>query len=280
MVKKHGFAGFPFFKNFRPAFSAFSATCIGASHLKEGKPCQDYSACWVSANNDQSGFAIAAVADGHGGEPHFRSDRGAVFAVETAIERIKEFVMFNNSSLCEADQYLIMLEKSIIVSWHEKIANDARSDPLDGDLHSPYGTTLIATALTKHYWFAIQIGDGKCVVFNNDKSISQPVTWDERCFLNRTTSLCDEKASGMFRHFYSEETPLAIFLGSDGIDDTFPMNENEKHLGSFYQSIFDNFVEEGLKKGEKQMKQMLPLFTKKGSGDDVSIAGIIRGIKW
>jgi len=64
---------------------AFSATRIGASHLKMGKPCQDYSAHLISDK-----VAIAIVADGHGGESYYRSDRGAQFAVETALKCIKE----------------------------------------------------------------------------------------------------------------------------------------------------------------------------------------------
>jgi len=254
--------------------SAFNATSIGASHIKENKSCQDYSLCWTDGKT-----AIAAIADGHGADVHFRSDRGSRFAVEASIQCIKEFILQHNFALPNPTVLLCALEKSIIAEWHEKVADDVRGDAIDGDSFSPYGTTLMAAALTPLYWFAIQIGDGKCVAFGMDSFISQPVPWDERCFLNRTTSLCDGDAGSLFRHFYSETLPRAVFLGSDGIDDSFPVNENEKHLARFYLSIYDNFVREGLKNGETQLREMLPLFTQKGSGDDVSVAGIIRNIK-
>ena len=275
MVKKYLAAKIPFKWKGKSAFSSFNATCIGASHLKEKKTCQDN-----SANLSLPAFSIIAVADGHGGEEYFRSDRGARFAVESAMKCIERFLLINDNLLNNTDESLKALEASILISWHEKILNDIKKNPVKfeqkrRDFFSPYGTTLIAAALTRFNWFAIQIGDGKCVVINNDKSVSQPVPWDERCFLNRTTSLCDEYAGGNFRHFYSKEKPLAIFLGSDGIDDTFPVNKNEEHLASFYQSVYENFKKEGFKKGEKQLRKMLPLFTQKGSGDDVSIAGII-----
>jgi len=254
--------------------SAFSATSTGASHIKTNKPCQDYSLCWTTGK-----IAIAALADGHGADVHFRSDRGSRFAAEAAIQCLKEFVLQNKRALPDPATLLSALEKSIIAAWYEKIADDMRGDAIDGDAFIPYGTTLLAAAATERYWFAIQIGDGKCVVFNADNSITQPVPWDDRCFLCRTTSLCDEDAAGLFRHFYGETLPLAIFLGSDGIDDSFPVKDNEEHLARFYLEVYRNFVKEGLRKGSSQLREMLPLLTQKGSGDDVSIAGIIRNIK-
>jgi hypothetical protein len=260
-------------------YYAFNASCIGASHIGEGKPCQDYSLCHAERKT-----AIAAVADGHGADIHFRSGRGARFAAETAFRCIGEFVKVKTSPLRDPYVLLSALEKSIVAAWYEKIVHDIKKDPFEAitngiGILEPYGTTLIAAAVTEHYWFAIHIGDGKCVVINEDNEAYQPVPWDERCFLTQTTSLCDEAAGDLFRHFYSETLPSAVFLGSDGIDDSFPVNENEKHLARFYLSIYENFVREGLRNGEAQLREMLPRFTKKGSGDDVSIAGIIRSIK-
>ena len=253
----------------------FSATCIGESHLKMEIPCQDFSS---HLNNGQ--FVIISVADGHGSEEHYRSDRGSRFAVEAALQCAKDVVFTNKTRLKNPGTALEALEKSIITLWYEKIAENIRGDPLSSGVnsgdYSPYGTTLLAAAMTEYYWFAVQIGDGKCVCLREGSSI-QPVPWDEKCFLNRTTSLCDENAASLFRHYYSETLPDAIFLGSDGIDDSFPINKNEEHLERFYKSVYNNFKSEGRQNGEIQLRDMLPLLTKKGSGDDVSIAGIIRG---
>jgi hypothetical protein len=259
--------------------AAFSATCIGASHLKTKTPCQDYSASWASGQT-----AVAAVADGHGNEAHFRSDRGSRFAVDAAIHCIKEFVAQQKGALSDPSAALTILEKSIIAAWHEKIICDIKANPynvdiIDGNMIDPYGTTLLAAAITEHYWFAIHIGDGKCVVIDEAYTISQPVPWDDRCFLFETTSLCDEDAIRLFRHYYDETLPLAIFLGSDGVDDSFPINGNEEYLGNFYYSLLMNFADEGLKKGKEELQEVLPLLTEKGSGDDISIAGIIRSTK-
>lgn len=276
MVIMQNLLSLPFFKKKKFSFNAINATCIGASHLKENKPCQDFSACILRPD-----YSIVAVADGHGGEKHFRSDKGARFAVDAAITCIENLILTNDILISIQENSIINFENIITTLWRKLILEDIKQDPYKDkqiveDYFTPYGTTLIAAALTKNYWFAVQIGDGKCVVINTDKSISQPIPWDERCFLNQTTSLCDKDTSKNFRHFYSEEKPLAIFLGTDGIDNTFPINNNEEHLAAFYQRVYENFKKEGIKRGKKQLKKMLPLFSKKGSSDDVSIAGIIK----
>jgi len=261
-------------------FSVFAACSPGTSHIKTGKQCQDVSLCFESDEK----ILVIAVADGHGSQEYFRSRRGACIAVTEAVKRIYNFLKTNidcGEGINPQISYNVLkkIEKSIIDGWREEVAEDLRQDPVDGGTVAIYGTTLLAAAVTKNYWFALQIGDGKCVVINEDNSVTQPVPWDDRCFLNRTTSLCDENAPELFRHYFSETLPLAVFLGSDGIDDSFPINKNEMYLANFYTSVYRNFLDEGLQEGKIQLQEMLPKLTQKGSGDDVSIAGIIRGVK-
>ena len=42
----------------------FNVTKMGASHVKSGKPCQDYSLSWESEDKQ---VQVAIVCDGHGG---------------------------------------------------------------------------------------------------------------------------------------------------------------------------------------------------------------------
>lgn len=67
----------------------FSSTRQGSSHIKSGKPCQDYSLDWHS---DDGGKYVAIVCDGHGGSTYVRSERGARLAAEIALRNIKESV--------------------------------------------------------------------------------------------------------------------------------------------------------------------------------------------
>ena len=147
-----------------------------------------------------------------------------------------------------------------------------------------YGTTLIAAAITPHYWFGFHIGDGRFTVLYPDKG-EQPVPWDEKCFLNATTSICDgdilerDKGVRSFLSFHTEnEPPLAIFLCTDGIDDNYPVDEkeNKTQLIRLYRTISLTFVDDGYESTCVQLKDLINQFATKGKGDDTSIGCIIN----
>lgn len=62
---------------------------MGASHVKNNKPCQDYSLSWHS---DDNRVQVAIVCDGHGGDTYVRSDRGSRLAAEIALRNIRNAV--------------------------------------------------------------------------------------------------------------------------------------------------------------------------------------------
>ncbi|MDR0551609.1 MAG: protein phosphatase 2C domain-containing protein, partial [Spirochaetaceae bacterium] len=143
-----------------------------------------------------------------------------------------------------------------------------------------YGATLIAAAITAHYWFGIHIGDGRLTALYADGSYGQPVPWDERCYLNVTTSICDDDAVDTARCYFSYHTkkappPVAVFLCSDGVDDNYPVDGNERHLFKLYRTIALTFAEEGFYSTCKQLKDLANSFATKGKGDDTSIAGFV-----
>ena len=67
----------------------FNVTRMGASHVKSGKPCQDYSLSWQS---DDKTVQVAIVCDGHGGDTYVRSDVGSKLAAEIALSNIRNFI--------------------------------------------------------------------------------------------------------------------------------------------------------------------------------------------
>lgn len=75
-----------------------------------------------------------------------------------------------------------------------------------------------------------------------------------------------------FRFFVTAERPSAVFCGSDGIDDSYA---NVEEMYALYRSILKIFVEHGIDVGKSEIKEYLPVLTKRGSGDDVSIALIM-----
>jgi hypothetical protein len=147
----------------------------------------------------------------------------------------------------------------------------------DENVFVAYGCTLIAVAAAGPYWFGVQIGDGKCIALEEGGGFSEPIPWDEDCQFNVTTSLCEENAPELFRYFVSIGLPEALFIGTDGVDTSFQLEENGEKIASMYRIILDNFKGEGFEKGCRQLEDFLPVLTGRGSGDDVSIAGILFG---
>jgi hypothetical protein len=295
--------------NGKKAYRSFACSVPGASHIKQNRPSQDY-----ALGHKEGSLHIAAAADGHGSESHFLSGRGARFACECALGHLREFIRASGrheENFKELTTAIVRdWKKTVTGDWNNYVENlafesaglekggdwrpyyaalnpgyddEAWIKALDDPIRA-YGTTLIAAALIEPgprnsgFWFGLQIGDGKCMTLGKDGEAAQPIPWDERCCLNVTTSICDSDAADRFRHFYSgtdADLPAAVFIGTDGVDSSYPVHENEKHLAGLYQTIYGNFIREGFDKGEQQLKSFLPLFSEKGSGDDVSIAGII-----
>ena len=265
-------------------FKAFHMSERGESHLHDGRVCQDSSASF----SDECG-TVAVVSDGHGGCDYVRSQIGSAMACEAAVKNIRR--LFENISpeafLAEPDMMLIQLEAAIINDWNESVRSHYEANPFTEEeldcvsekagasyrsghrIERAYGATLIAAAVTRDYWFGIQIGDGKCAAFDEAGSCTQPIPWDEKCFLNKTTSICGSDALRDFRHFYSEKIPTAVFMGSDGIDDSF---KNEEDMYDFYKTILYAFSISDYTQAVDELKAYLPRLSKEGSADDVSIA--------
>ena len=287
---------------------SYSFSCQGESHKVDNKPCQDAS---FSAVYDD-GLAMAIVCDGHGGERYFRSDVGSRMATEVICESVKTFVenidkeMFIGKPFTaeEAitseevvkkqtpiDKAFRQLFSSIIYQWNQKIADHAANTAISeweqehvpqkylDELHTSetfeklYGCTLMVYVQTSDYWFAFHLGDGKCISFQEDPLWIMPIPWDERCFLNKTTSLCDSNAINEFRYCYEGDGhyPWAIFLGSDGMDDSFGEDPN---LVNFYIQVVKMLVTEGREPTIASIDSDLPQLSKIGSKDDMSVAFI------
>ena len=274
---------------------SFDSRCQGESHKATEKPCQDYS---FSKTTEK--LSIAIVSDGHGGTRYYRSDVGSRLLTEVTARCLGEFAegvpkeFFWDKSFTTVGigdtmpPVLQQLFGAIVVGWRNKVMEHASQHPLtetersiavpqdDHEWEKTYGCTLIATLRTPYYWLAFQVGDGKCVAIKSDGTPYEPIPWDDRCFLNKTTSICDTDALSRFRCCYGEidTAPVAIFLGSDGIDDSFGEEEN---LYNFYVQLAKGFVREGYDATVSDLEQTLPVLSKRGSQDDMSVAGICDG---
>jgi hypothetical protein len=76
-----------------------------------------------------------------------------------------------------------------------------------------------------------------------------------------------------FRYCYqgNGEFPLAVFLGSDGMDDSYGDGYN---LHNFYIQLFKLIIRKGKDDAFKELAKSLPIISKIGSKDDMSVASV------
>lgn len=268
------------------SFLNFHVTVQGASHIRKGIVCQDdsKSTCFGNA-------CAAAVADGHGDIRYFRSNVGSHFAVEAALKAIKEFVNRENSNGTSKDseEKLNQLKKNIILNWNNKVSRHFNSHPFTAEelaplsesrksnlmsgkfIESAYGTTLIAAAMTPDYWFGMQIGDGDCCAFHPDGTIDF-VPIEPGLVGNITTSLCEPDAIFKFHHIFQRGTPAAIVMSTDGVKNSFTSSEN---YHKFLHKIITAFSTEQYNATKANLQDFMAEMTARGSGDDLSVSGMI-----
>lgn len=275
-------------------YKSFASSTIGADHIRRNVCCQD-----AVGKYEDDRMSIVAIADGHGSPQYFRSESGAKYAVDAAIECVKNFV--DNVSIDEdnsaesilthpKNRDIVMkdLQKSILVAWHKSIEQDYQENPFTDDevkdlpdkykeryasgaFESAYGATIIVAVVTSEFWLALQIGDGHCVIVNNEEKVYHPVPEDIECYDNITTSICQKTAQDSFRYYFDTDIPIAIFLASDGVEDSYDYDEM---LYALYRGIVVVFGKD-FESGVKEIDEFLPVITQKGKGDDTSMAGII-----
>ena len=272
-------------------FTGFKAVATGFSHHEQ--PCQDAADAVVRER-----LGIALVADGHGSRRHFRSERGAQFAVAVAKEAITQFVEMaqgRNMGLGDAgpgdkkaEERIRQLKSNIIYRWREEVLRDLRDRPFteeerdicaehhidpnaENDLVAVYGSTLLGAVLTERFWFAIQIGDGACLIITEAGTAETGIAKDALLEFGRTTSLCNLDALLSFKHRFGDVPIVGITVASDGVTDSF-IPEKYK---DFTMRLLKRFIDDPAQ-AERNLQDFLPKLSELGSNDDVSIAGVFN----
>lgn len=198
------------------------------------------------------------------------------------------------------------LTDTIIAEWHDRVLEDYNNNPpnkeemgeyaaeYEGEKNIThiYGTTLLAALQLPKCLILLHQGDGRCDVFYSNGTVDQPIPWDKRCEDTATTSLCDEDVADSFRScvINLDEKPVAAcFLGCDGVEDAY--RDTYEELGgshilmggvhTFFKDLICKLANMNQVAFESYLRDMLPdfsangKFSKSGSGDDVSVAGIV-----
>lgn len=259
----------------------FSKTNIGYLHIKNKKPCQDYS---LSYHDEER--TIVCVADGHGGDLYIRSDRGSRFAcnalltafrsvdgthmkasAEDLLRYIKLYALAEWNRQVEVD-----LSKNHIKAKETKALSDDDKFKLKMNQVKAYGTTMLGAMLYNNKIIVIELGDGGAFIVNNKNEVSEAVEDDEDAVANITYSMCgDNVYEHMHGAIYKATGIKAIVISTDGVVNP-------------YQS-YDNLYEAFIKPISSKMKEnradeidsfITDLGLKSGIGDDVSLGIITR----
>ena len=278
-------------------YKLFDVSVRGASHIAKGTPCEDF-----GLSLDTGKYKIFVTADGHGQASSFRSHIGSEMVCKIAAAALESFAdsiyednsyeeLLNNEKLQE--QQIRQLIQHICSSWISGIEKHFNENPITPDeshfagdflkrytqgecREHIYGTTLMAGILTEDFLLMLHQGDGRIVLFDEDANVSQPVPWDERCFGNVTTSMCDYDAAASCRYYIvgvKDKQITAVFAGSDGIDDSYP-SSGEMYI--FYRQLIQIAGESGIDVLMDNLLSFLPTLSEKCSRDDVTISGIIN----
>lgn len=256
----------------------FAISVIGYSHILKNKPCQDYS-CYYS----DSRVSVGIVCDGHGGDKHFRSATGARIATNIVCDAAVVFAKSVSKDMVFAERLkkLRELEKNIIYTWQIKVKEDITQfpftdDEIDGlserekkqltkNAFLAYGTTLLCVIKVKEYCYLLKLGDGNIVCISDDKMF-EPIEKDRRLNFNYTTSLCAEDAFDCMQDAVMKSEKIKAFiLSSDGVYNSF--DGREKYY-NFLNQIYSNREDKDIL---QETTEFLPILSKNGSGDDLSI---------
>lgn len=250
------------------------ASSIGSAHVRRGIANQDAIA-WLPDGGSHERF-IATVSDGHGGQPHFRSNVGSKLAVEAAISALEWF-------LDDPEQFQ-QLPKDVVDIWRKSVQQHIEEHPFTNDapsnVFSAYGATLIAAAASPRFLVVLQIGDGDLLLGYPSGKIERPLADDEGLVGEQTYSLCLEDAHTYVRVRmmdldWEEQWPNFVLLSTDGVSKSF-VND------AAYFAIVENYRDLCLKSVDNFQTTLdaLPAWLEEvsggGSGDDSTLCIAIR----
>ena len=140
-----------------PAWSVVSASVTGASHLRNGQPCQDYQEFRCVSANASHGALIAAVADGAGSAS--LSEDGSRIAASAAVRKACSLISRHVHPLYEAVLKEVLDETARVARKELEAESCRRKVPI-----RRFATTLIIAICTADAVASAQIGDGAVVI--------------------------------------------------------------------------------------------------------------------
>lgn len=263
-----------------PGWAVLSASRIGSVHLRDELPLQDAVHTWTDG-----GQAVAAVADGHGHKAHFRSDIGSALAAVSAVEELRR-VVAELTDPESAGDLVTAAAAAIVDNWVTKVRHHIEANPFDvsdeqheaavDDPLRPYGTTLLAAAVSGDLLVVLQIGDGDAVLVTDQGEALRAVADDPDLDGVRTSSLCEPEPLRALRTAVIDtrvEDVALLFLCTDGF------GTSRVDAGGWWRQTGEQLVDFGRTRGLDWMREQLPQWLEEPAqigGDDTSMVIIAR----
>lgn len=264
----------------QPGWTVLSASRIGSVHVRDELPLQDAVLTWSDGAQ-----AVAAVADGHGHKAHFRSDTGSALAAVSAVEELRRVV----GDLVDpetAGDIVTTAAAAIVDNWVTKVRHHIEANPFDvGDerhaaaIHDPlrpYGTTLLAAAVSGDLLVVLQIGDGDAVLVTDQGEALRAVADDPDLDGLHTSSLCEPEPLRALRTAVIDtrvEDVALAFLCTDGF------GTSRVDAEGWWRQTGEQLVDFGRSRGLDWIRDQLPAWLEEPAqigGDDTSMVIIAR----
>lgn len=262
--------------------SVFGESVQGASHIRNGRECQD---SLKKVEKDEN-TVILAVADGHGSDSCPYSKTGSYVAVNVFCKILGDYL---ETYAAQPELLLTFLKRegdtkvaqAIDAEWKRRIlkihTKCKREVVLDADhnkdkeaIYKMYGSTLLGLVITKEFLFAFQLGDGD-IVKVSEAGVQNMIDAD-RILGTETHSLSKEQSWKKAITFVKkkeedEHLPVMYMLSSDGLANSFKNDDEFKKTCNDYYALLN---EHGVKAVTDNLKTWLFETSELGCGDDIT----------
>ncbi len=256
-----------------------AASVIGPAHVRRKMPNQDA----VTVQPDTLALApvvVGAVSDGHGAAAHFRSDRGAQMAVETAVAALEW------GTDASEDIDMAEISRTLTEGWRKRVHEDIALFPFEQTVahnEHPYGSTILAMLADRDQVCLIQLGDGDILLGYADGRIVRPIPLPEGLVGEQTYSLCQDQSEQHMETWFAhrnwdEELPDFVMMATDGVSKSLVSEDAFLDLAAQYRTRCIEGVDV-FRATIQALPEWLESLTARGSGDDASMILAVRHTK-
>ncbi len=215
-------------------WQAIGASVKGTSHVRTGKPCQDYHNYIVTPN-----YVIVAAADGLGSAA--QSEIGAEVAVRTALSTLQDDVRL----------YQPLIEDS----WQRIVreAFGAARDAIDGRAVAnevairDYGTTLMLAVITHDRLVVGHLGDGAVVAQFDDGRVETITAPKQGEYANEVTPLTAKDWESALEVTMQNDNAKAVAVLTDGLQNlsinTATGNPHAPFFAPFFNGVTQGVID-------------------------------------